>query len=141
MEPLIRSLSPILIVNDLTKTIAFYKENLSFDVERTETNFASLRTGDTKFMFMAVKCLDDHPDRSFVEQVLTTKLGVGVDLYLEVDDVSHLYESLKSKGVKILYELHTMPWGAREFSIEDPDGYKLTFGQNDNAASAQSNNP
>lgn len=141
-----KSVSPILIVRNLITTMEFYKENLGFNLENTfpqdcepnEPNFASLKSGDVKFMFMSVKCLDDYPDPQFVEQILTSQLGVGVNLFLEVDDFGDLYEKIKGKGVKILFGPTTMPWGVREFSIKDPDGYQLTFGQRDNLSNIQS---
>ena len=47
-----------------------------------------------------------------------------------VDDVQQLYDCVVSLNVRMLYDgLGDRPWGCRDFSIEDPFGNRLTFGQ------------
>jgi uncharacterized glyoxalase superfamily protein PhnB len=56
------------------------------------------------------------------------KLGVGVNLYMEIDgDIDEYYAELKNKSVKIVYDIKDEPFGIRDFAIEDIDGYQLTF--------------
>lgn len=54
------------------------------------------------------------------------KLGTGVDMYLNIDEY---YNELKSKNVRIVVEIKDEPFGIRDFTVEDTDGYKLTFNQ------------
>ena len=58
------------------------------------------------------------------------KLGVGVNIYMQIDgDIDKYYNELKDKGVKIVVDIKDEPYGIRDFTVEDIDGYKLTFNQ------------
>ena len=58
------------------------------------------------------------------------KFGIGVYLYMQIDgDIDEYYAELKKKGVKIAVEIKDEPFGVRDFTVEDIDGYKLTFNQ------------
>jgi len=58
------------------------------------------------------------------------KLGMGVNLYMQIDgDIDKYYKELKDKNVKIVVDIKDEPYGIRDFTIEDIDGYKLTFNQ------------
>ena len=53
----------------------------------------------------------------------------GVDtLYIEVEGVDALHDRIKST-VKVVMPIATQFYGMREFAIEDPDGYVITFAQ------------
>ena len=51
----------------------------------------------------------------------------GFEISIDVPDVNKHYDYLKNKGVSIRGELADKPWGARTFSVNDPDGMKLIF--------------
>jgi catechol 2,3-dioxygenase-like lactoylglutathione lyase family enzyme len=53
--------------------------------------------------------------------------GIGMFVYLSVDDVDEFHKDLLSKGLKPLTKPQNQPWGNREFIIRDPDGYKLVI--------------
>jgi len=58
------------------------------------------------------------------------KLGVGVNIYMQIDgDIDEYYDELKNKGVKTAIDMKDEPYGIRDFTVEDIDGYKLTFNQ------------
>jgi uncharacterized glyoxalase superfamily protein PhnB len=44
-------------------------------------------------------------------------------------DIDRYYKELKGKGVKIVIDIKDEPFGIRDFSVTDPDGYLLTFNQ------------
>jgi len=48
--------------------------------------------------------------------------------YVVTEHVDDLYRRLKDAGVKMLREIADQPYGNREFSIEDPEGNKWSFG-------------
>ena len=54
-------------------------------------------------------------------------------IYLRTTEISNIYNELQSKGISIHPngKLETKPWGQREFSIIDPSGTLLTFGEAD----------
>jgi hypothetical protein len=58
------------------------------------------------------------------------QLGTGVNLYMQIDgNVDEYYNELKQKNIKIVSDIRDEPFGVRDFTIEDINGYKLTFNQ------------
>ncbi len=58
------------------------------------------------------------------------RLGLGVNIYLNIDgDIDEYYDELKKKGIKMAVDIKDEPYGIRDFTVEDVDGYKLTFNQ------------
>ena len=49
-------------------------------------------------------------------------------MFIEVEGVDALHDRLKP-AVKIVMPLETKFYGMREFAIEDPDGYVITFAE------------
>ena len=43
------------------------------------------------------------------------------------EDLDATYEELKSSGAKIVAPLQKMPWGLRQFTVEDLDGNRFYF--------------
>jgi uncharacterized glyoxalase superfamily protein PhnB len=46
-----------------------------------------------------------------------------------VHDVDALYARHQQNGVMIISPLEKKPWGMREYTVQDPNGYHLRFGQ------------
>jgi uncharacterized glyoxalase superfamily protein PhnB len=58
------------------------------------------------------------------------RLGIGVNLYMQIDgDIDEYCNELKNKGVKVVVDIKDEPFGIRDFTVEDINGYKLTFNQ------------
>jgi uncharacterized glyoxalase superfamily protein PhnB len=119
-------LSPTMAVRDMVSTIEFYRDQLGFklgmafpDVGTPE--YADLSKDGMVLMFVPTRnCgIDD-----------SEKLGVGVSFYMQIDgDIDKYYKELKKKGIKIVIDIKDEPFGIRDFSVADPDGYLLTFNQ------------
>lgn len=117
-------LSPLLAVRNMKETIEFYINTLGFkmgmafpDVDNPE--YADLSKDGMVLMFIPAK---DHGIG------IEEKLGIGVYLYMEIDsDIDEYYAELKSKGIKIVADIKDEPYGVRDFSIKDIDGYQLAF--------------
>ena len=50
-----------------------------------------------------------------------------VEIYLEVEDVNALHNSLEKNGVSISDPLTLQWWGDRTFKVLDPNGYEIWF--------------
>ena len=119
-------LSPTLAIRDMKKTIEFYEQSLGFkrgmvfpDINNPE--YVDLSKDGMVLMFIPAKNIGIGSEE---------KLGVGVNLYLQIDgDIDEYYEELKKRGVAIAVEVKDEPYGIRDFTVEDTDGYKLTFNQ------------
>ena len=57
--------------------------------------------------------------------------GVGISLNFNMtgETVDELATRVREYGAKIVSGPTDQPWNARDFSVEDPDGFRLTFTQ------------
>ncbi len=119
-------ISPTLAVRNLKKTLEFYQDLLDFklgmvspDVNNPE--YADLSRDGMTLMFIPAKNLNIGAEE---------KLGIGVNLHMRLDgDIDEYYEEAKGRGVKITTGIKDEPNGSRGFTVEDFDGYRLTFSQ------------
>ena len=116
--------SPSFTVNDLQKSLAWYQDVLGFSVdERWERDGkllgVSLRAGATTFMIGQ----DDW------KKGRDRKKGEGFRLYCTTkQNVDALARRIKARGGALDSEPADQPWGTRDFSLTDPDGFRLTIG-------------
>ncbi len=116
--------SPSFTVNDLDKSLAWYRNILGFVVEeRWEQDGTlmgvSLQAGGVTFMIGQ----DDW------KKGRNRKKGEGFRLYCTTtQDVDALAKEIQARGGKLDSEPRDQPWGTRDFSLTDPDGFKITIG-------------
>jgi len=117
-------LSPLLAVRNMKETIEFYKNALGFKMgmvfpDANNPEYADLSKDGMVLMFVPAQNVGIGSGE---------KLGVGVNMYMEIDgNIDEYYAELKNKGVKIVADIKDEPYGVRDFSIKDIDGYQLTF--------------
>jgi uncharacterized glyoxalase superfamily protein PhnB len=116
-----RAATPMIHVPDVRATAAWY-ETIGFTVLETfgdggeGLSFAILLAGNTRLML-------NQGGRP------STAARREVDLYVDVDQVDQLFASLLDR-VQVVAELDDTDYGMREFIIRDPNGFWITFGQN-----------
>lgn len=104
-------------VNNLEESIAFYNEQLGFELESSspeaEPPMATLRVGALKIT---------------LAQNLETMLrrGRGAHFFLGVQDVDDYYKQLTERGVEIRPPIDE-GWGGRFITVQDPDNYRFFF--------------
>jgi uncharacterized glyoxalase superfamily protein PhnB len=119
-------ISPTLAIRDMKQTIQFHRDSLGFKIGMAFPNadnpeYADLSKDGMVLMFIPAENVGIGREE---------KLGVGVNIYMQVDgNIDKYYNELKAKGVKIVVDIKNEPYGIRDFTIEDIDGYKLTFNQ------------
>ena len=117
------SASPSLTVNDLEKSLAWYRDILGFAVEETWKDAGkvvgvSLLAGDVSFMIGQ----DDW------KKGRDRKKGEGFRLFCKTKkNVDALAERIQAKGGKLDQGPRDQPWGVRDISLTDPDGFKITI--------------
>ncbi len=122
---------PQLRTTDLPRSIDFYVARLGFTLAFTHEDFyAGIRVGTSVFHLKLVDTVD--PSIAFVAG------GDHLHLYFQTTDVEADAQRLRAHGVLFRHEIADTPWGTREFSIVDPDGHVLYFGQGGNAATRRS---
>lgn len=120
------SIVPELVVSNMERSREFYtmlgfvKDNEGI-VDENGSQWDSLVLGEAHVWLLRQDTVHD-----FEEGV---ERGNGVHLYLSVDDVDGLYESVSKAGLQmnIVKEIETLWYGLREFKLADPDGYIWTI--------------
>lgn len=118
-----RSVSPGLTVDDLQKSIAWYRDVAGFHVgelwrEDGKVRGAEVMAGAARF-YLGQDDWAKGRDR---------KKGEGLRLHLTTaQDVDEIATGITQRGGKLDSEPADMPWGTRAFALSDPDGYKLTI--------------
>jgi uncharacterized glyoxalase superfamily protein PhnB len=121
----LRSISPSLTSTDLQRSIAFYRDVLGFMAgeewrEKGVLVGVELHAGAVTFMLSQ----DD-----FAKGRDRLK-GVGARFYCTTaQDIDRFASQIRERGGVLDQEPKDMPWGKRVFMISDPDGFKLTFQQ------------
>ncbi len=119
-------ISPTLAVRNMKQTIQFYRDSLGFKMgmafpDADNPDYADLSKDGMTIMLIPAVNVDIGAEE---------RLGIGVNLYMQIDgDIDEYYDELKSKGVTVIVDIKDEPFGIRDFTIEDIDGYKLTFNQ------------
>ena len=119
-------ISPTLAVRNMKETIEFYTNSLGFKLgmcfpDANNPEYADLSKDGMVLMIIPAKNLGIGGEE---------KLGTGVNLYMQIDgDIDEYYCELKSRGVDISVDIKDEPYGIRDFTVEDVNGYNLTFNQ------------
>lgn len=124
----LKILVPVLMVEDVGKTLEFYEGVLGFRrvgtvPEKPPFIFGEVIRGDVKVMFQESKSFgEDLPD------LRGRPIGGTFTLYVEMEGVRQLYDEIKGK-VKIIKDINETFYGTREFYIADVNGYIVGFSE------------
>ena len=121
----IAGVSPFLIVRDVARALAFYRDALGFEVVFTgfgdDLFFGIVRRGGAMILFKDVG-VDAVPNHR-------RDPAARWDAYLSVPDPDALAAEYASRGVEFSEPLEDTHDGLRGFELKDPDGYVLFFGR------------
>ena len=124
------SIEPFVKCSDITRSLAFYTGVLDFEV--------SIAPDPDPQAFMSRYC---QLRRAGDLLHLSSHAGdgeFGNVLYIRVEDLDTLYDRFLARGLSaidsdrypcVCIKPVRQTWGMKEFSVRDPDGNKLTFGQ------------
>lgn len=118
---MITSIIPKLPFIDKQRTLDYYVNQLGFDLVSDYDHYLILKQESVELhLFLFPDLISGKSD--FM-------------IYLRIDaDIEGYYQRLQDLGVKIHPngKLEDKPWNQKEFSIVDPNGTLLTFGQASN---------
>jgi catechol 2,3-dioxygenase-like lactoylglutathione lyase family enzyme len=134
----------MLTCTDMTKSVAFYRDMLGFTVEQSWPDekapmWANMMLDRQSIMLgAAMDPSDAHCGaeadpaatalhKKLYEEFKGNQAGIGMMTYVVVPDVDAYHAGLTRKGVKAECRPTTQFYGIRDFSIQDPDGYRLFF--------------
>ncbi len=119
----LRAVMPAMTVDDVEATIGWYRDVMGFVVAeemRHEGRLtgAVLQAGECRFL-LGQDDFQKGRDRD---------KGVGFRLCCTTaQDIDTLAAEIKGRGGELAQEPTDQPWGARDFAIVDPDGFKITI--------------
>lgn len=110
---------PVLEIEDMGRSLAFYKEKLGFDaaVWGEPPSFAIVQRGTVSLALNVVA-------RGAAKVSRKTWAA-----YLYVRDADAVHAELAALGVTLPEPPTTQPYGCRDFVVDDPDGHILSIGQ------------
>jgi uncharacterized protein len=123
----LRTITPSLTVEDLPRSVAFYRDGLGFvEGERWEDDSGVLRG----LMLRAGSCEIGLQQDDFAKGRGRQK-GAGVRINAEtLQNPDEVAARVKAAGFLLTEEPGQREWGVRSFSLDDPDGYHITVYQN-----------
>jgi lactoylglutathione lyase len=118
-----RSLMASLTVNDLQKSLAWYRDVVGFFVSDQYEFEGELRAVRLTAGVVNLLINQDNGAKGW-----DRKKGEGISLTLmTAQDVDAIAARIKSRGGTLESEPADMPWGARVFRVKDPDGFILAI--------------
>jgi uncharacterized glyoxalase superfamily protein PhnB len=120
------SIAPNIFVRDMNETIEYYR-HLGFEVTMTvpeegDLVWAMMSCGNVSFMFQSFESLGEELPE------ISRQDGGSLLLYIQTKEIVLFHDRIKDK-VNIIKGLEKTFYGATEFSIQDINGYILTFAE------------
>jgi catechol 2,3-dioxygenase-like lactoylglutathione lyase family enzyme len=121
----IRHISTIVLVSDIARSRAFYRDVLGQSVKEDHGTVVMFDGG-----------LEIHDGVKLLEMAYK-KPGAflngpqgkdNLDVYFETDDLEGAYQSVHESGSEVLHPIETQAWGQRVFRFRDPDGHIVEIG-------------
>ena len=122
------SITPNLIVRDIAKSTAFYRDVLGFQIKQTVPDsepfvFVWLERDGVPVFLNDIKAAEhDFPAAAELPQ------GGSVTMFFVITGVD-AYHAAVSPKASVVMPLRTQFYGMREFAITDPDGHIITFAE------------
>jgi uncharacterized glyoxalase superfamily protein PhnB len=119
----LHGMQPVLTVPDVLETVDFYRDKLGFHIDFVE--------GDPPVH--ARVCADPTYSSPTVHvrfEPLRPGASVNPSVYLWLhvgSGLDQLFDVYQKRGVEVVEEPSDRPWGLRQFTIKDCNGYAVTF--------------
>ena len=120
VRPRVTSLAPQLLVQDLARSISYYRR-LGFEFGEPWEGFYAIGQIDGLELHLKEAPADEAERRR-------RRANDHLDAAAGVDGIEAFYERCVANGATILRPLAPTEWGTKDFSVEDPDGNILCFG-------------
>lgn len=115
-----------LIVRDVARSVAFYRDVLAAQVHYSDGDFAALRAGELEFCIHADHTYEHHAwQRQFR---MGESRGVGAELRLMGLAPEVVEVRAREHGAIVMQGTMEKPHGWRDVVVADPDGYVWAIG-------------
>jgi catechol 2,3-dioxygenase-like lactoylglutathione lyase family enzyme len=119
-KPRLTSFAPQFLVDDLARSIAYYQK-LGFVFGEPWDGFYAIGELDGLELHLKEAPKVDAERRHRREHE-------HLDAAAGVDGIEAFHAQCAANGVRIIKPLAATAWGTKDFYIEDPDGYVVSFG-------------
>lgn len=119
--PIIRELVPLLFVENINRSVEFYRDRLGFEMTASwepegQLAWCRLQRGGSAVMLQQA-CDEDGPAEG---------RGRGVGFFFNCDDADALFHEFIERG--LLIDPPTVAfYGMKQVFVSDPEGYNLCF--------------
>ena len=120
LKPRLTSFAPQFLVEDLTRSIAYYQK-LGFAFGEPWEGFYAIGQMDGLELHLK-EAPRSEAERHQLRQQEHLDAAAGVD------GIEAFYAQCVANGVRIHKPLAPTDWGTKDFYIEDPDGHIVSFG-------------
>ncbi len=124
-RPVINGIAPFFITRNIAAAVAFYRDQLGFDViyqEHEPEPFFSIVCRDNAMLMLKEVDVNPLPNSARDPEARW-------DAYINVHDPDALAAEFTSRGVSFSVPLMDTHDGLRGFELKDADGYVLFFGR------------
>jgi len=104
--------APVLHVPDVLATAAYYRDVLGFTWDFGDEDYAVVWRENSAIHFAKGKA---RPS--------------GVHLFQWVQDADACHREVAERGAEVVVGIGDRPYGIRDFSVRDPNGIEIVFGQ------------
>lgn len=109
-----------LFATDVAALTEFLRDALNFETVRETPEYVEMRAGSVTISVGPISGLPaTHPLRPSAQE----RLGLGVEIVLETNDIDTWHDHLLSMGYTTAVPLGRRSWGLRDFRLVAPDGY------------------
>lgn len=112
----------ILYVSDFDQAYTFYKDVLQLSVKMQQGTYVEFDTGQTTF---AINTRDSVREEIGLIVPHEMEKTATFEVAFTVEEVAQTIDILRAKGVQIIKEPVTKPWGQTVAYIADPDGHYI----------------
>ena len=118
--PRVHGLSPLIMVSDIDRSVAFYRDVLEFElvIRNEDANYAMLRLGGA--MLALIENTSDEAKKVTSEHTAAQIWVTGIDdLWNRIEPKIAGIEGIRAKAP------HDRDYGVREIHLTDPDGFLM----------------
>lgn len=116
-----------LFVPDVEASVRFYTEKLGFTLIRMEQDVLEGEQRATFAIIALERAVMLIAHESLGRDLALPPGGGAVSIRIMVKDVDAMYRRARDHGVPIVIDIADRPYGLRDFTISDPDGFRLRF--------------
>jgi catechol 2,3-dioxygenase-like lactoylglutathione lyase family enzyme len=111
-----------IFVRNVEQSVRFYTDVLGFTGESGNSKYRPVRKGAA---VIGIGPIDGLPPRHPLRANEGERVGLGVEIVVEVADVDATHSAVIDAGWAVETPPGDRPWGLRDFRLLDPDGYYI----------------